>query len=59
MSRLGKMEISLGKYVTLEEVVAKIDHTSVKDIDRVIHSIFNLEQRCLTTLGPNSKTQSE
>lgn len=59
MSRLGKMEISLGKYVTLEEVVAKIDRTSVEDIDRVIHSIFNLEQRCLTTLGPSSKTQSE
>ncbi|MPN19964.1 putative zinc protease [bioreactor metagenome] len=56
MSRLGKMEISLGKYVTLEEVVAKIDRTSVEDIDRVIHSIFNLEQRCLTTLGPSSKT---
>lgn len=55
MSRLGKMEISLGKYVTLEEVVTKIDRTSVEDIARVIHSIYNLEHRCLTTLGPISK----
>lgn len=54
MSRLGKLEISLGKYVSLEEIIAKIDQTTVADINRVMNGAFRTGY-CLTTLGPLKK----
>ncbi|MEG6585491.1 M16 family metallopeptidase [Dendrosporobacter sp. 1207_IL3150] len=55
MSRMGKMEISLGKYVTLDEVVSKIDNTSIRDINTIIHTYLNPHSISLTTLGPLGK----
>ncbi len=54
MSRIGKMEISLGKYVTLDEVISKIDRVSLTDLNRLIDTIFS-ESCCLTALGPLKK----
>jgi predicted Zn-dependent peptidase len=52
MSRIGKMEISLGKHVTLDEVVAKIDKVSLEDLKAVGDTLFAPETVCFTALGP-------
>ena len=52
MSRIGKMEITLGKYVTLEEVVNKIDKVTLTDINQMIAHMFTTENLCFTALGP-------
>ncbi len=52
MSRLGKMEITLGKFVTLDEVVAKIDRVSLNDLRMMTESIFDPRLMCFTALGP-------
>ena len=57
MSRLGKLEISLGKYVSLDEVVAKIDRTTALDINQMMDGVFASEC-CLTSLGPIKKVKT-
>jgi len=52
MSRIGKMELMLGKYVTLDEVVTKIDNVSLEALQQMIQSLFNSETLCFTALGP-------
>lgn len=52
MSRIGKMEITIGKYITLDEVVRKIDKVSLEDLQRVTQELFNPEGICFTALGP-------
>lgn len=52
MSRIGKMEITLGKHITLDEVVAKIDKVSLEDIKEVGEGLFTPETLCFTALGP-------
>ena len=52
MSRIGKMEITLGKHVTLDEVVANIDKVSLEDLKRITQQLFTPETLCLTALGP-------
>jgi len=52
MSRMGKMEITLGKYVTLDEVVNKIDKVSLEDLNQITQKLFNSDTVCLTALGP-------
>lgn len=58
MSRLGKMEITIGKYVTLDEVVAKIDKVSLEDLHRITQQLFNAEATGFTALGPVSEEVS-
>lgn len=55
MSRLGKLEIILGKYVTLEEVVRKIDAVSRDNLQQMIDGLFREGEVCLTVLGPQRK----
>lgn len=55
MSRIGKMEITLGKHITLDEVVKKIDSVSADDILQISQKIFASENLCLTALGPISE----
>lgn len=52
MSRIGKMEITIGKYVTLDEVVEKIDKVSLEDLQKITQELFNPETACFTALGP-------
>ena len=52
MSRIGKMELMLGKYVTLDEVVTKIDNVSLEALQQMLQSLFNPETLCFTALGP-------
>ena len=55
MSRIGKMEITLGKQSTLDEVVAKIDKVSLEDLEKVTQQLFIPETLCFTALGPVSE----
>lgn len=52
MSRLGKLEMILGKYVTLEEVINKIDAVSIEGIKEMSEKLFRTGEVCLTVLGP-------
>ncbi len=52
MSRVGKMEITLGKYITLDEVVAKIDKVSLEDLEHIGKSLFAENNVSFTALGP-------
>lgn len=52
MSRIGKMEITLGKYSTLDEVVRKIDDVSLDDLQKIMNDLFKQETICFTALGP-------
>lgn len=52
MSRLGKMELTLGRYVSLEEVVEKIDKVSLDDIKLAAEQMFIPRAFGVTALGP-------
>ncbi len=52
MSRIGKMELTLGKFITLDEVVAKIDKVSLEDLQNIMQKLFNLNTLSFTALGP-------
>lgn len=52
MSRIGKMEITLGKYISLDEVVAKIEQVTISDIKEMAERLFRPETFCFTALGP-------
>lgn len=52
MSRIGKMEITLGKQTSIEETLQKIDLVSLEAIQNMAESMFNPEMFCFTALGP-------
>ncbi|WP_425060912.1 putative zinc protease [Sporomusa carbonis] len=52
MSRIGKMEVTLGKFVPLDEVVSKIDRVMLNDVNQMIVRMFASENLCFTALGP-------
>ncbi|WP_312562302.1 pitrilysin family protein [Anaerospora sp.] len=52
MSRIGKMEITLGKFITLDEVVEKIEQVTVPTIQSITEQLFRPETFCFTALGP-------
>ncbi|SMC65072.1 M16 family metallopeptidase [Sporomusa malonica] len=52
MSRIGKMEVSLGKFISLDQVVSKIDQVTLTDINQMIERMFTTENICFTALGP-------
>ena len=52
MSRIGKLEITLGKFVSLDEVVGKIDRVTLTDVNQMIEQMLTAKQLCFTALGP-------
>ncbi|WP_378952434.1 M16 family metallopeptidase [Pelosinus sp. sgz500959] len=52
MSRIGKMETTIGNYITLDEVVRKIDKVSLEDLQKITQQLFNPATTCFTALGP-------
>lgn len=52
MSRIGKMEISLGRYVSLDEVIEKIERVTLADLQQIAAKIFDPRQMAFTALGP-------
>jgi predicted Zn-dependent peptidase len=55
MSRIGKMEITLGKYTTLDEVVANVEKVGLDDLQQLMANTFTTENVCFTALGPVKK----
>ncbi len=56
MSRLGKMETTFGRYITLDEVVEKIEKVTAEDVQHMAHKLFRADSFCLTALGPVDDT---
>jgi len=52
MNKLATDEIYFGRSVPIEEVVAKVDAITPKEIEEVAHRYIRPEEFCLTTLGP-------
>ena len=52
MSRLGRLEISLGRHVPLEEVLAKIEAVTVEKMKENAAAWLDWRQSSLTVLGP-------
>lgn len=52
MSRLGKIETTLGRHITLEEVVEKIEKVTLDDIQVEAQKLFVPDQLGITALGP-------
>ena len=56
MSRIGKLEITLGKYIHLDEVVRRIEKVTLEDLSRMANELFCADKLCLTILGPVKET---
>jgi predicted Zn-dependent peptidase len=54
MSRLAKMEIYLGEYVTLDEVCAGIENVTAEQIQQLAQELFADERMTLTIIRPAS-----
>lgn len=53
MSRLGKMELSIRRHITLDEVIEKIDKVTLDDVQHMLQYLFASQQNsCATALGP-------
>ena len=52
MNRLGKLEIMLNKYVTLDEVVNKIDQVSLEQVTALANQLFVKDKFAMIALGP-------
>ncbi|VBB08039.1 Hypothetical protein LUCI_3304 [Lucifera butyrica] len=57
MSRLGKMEVTMNKYITLEEIIEKIEQVSLADFRNMCDRLFLQQALSLTALGPVSGEQ--
>ncbi|WP_232199117.1 hypothetical protein [Thermosinus carboxydivorans] len=57
MSRIWvKWKLRLGKYITVDEVVEKIDQVTADDLRNIINRLFGSGALSLTTLGPVKET---
>ncbi|MCE5287329.1 MAG: insulinase family protein [Pelosinus sp.] len=55
MSRVGKMEIN-NRYLTIEEVVARIEQVTSEDLQRLAARLFDASLMSFTALGPVDDT---
>lgn len=52
MSRLGRSELSDGEFLSLDELVERIDRVTKADVNRVAKSIYSPKRMVLTVIGP-------
>lgn len=52
MSRIARLEMMYGKYITLTETLKTIDDVTAKDVLEQANRIFNESQMALAVLGP-------
>ncbi|MBI4744425.1 MAG: insulinase family protein [Actinobacteria bacterium] len=52
MSRLGKFELCEGEFLSLDELVERIDKVTLDDVKRIIRNIFDPNKMVLTVIGP-------
>lgn len=54
MSGLGRSQLLLGRVLTPEETISKIDAVSIDDIYRIADKIFNMEKLSISAVGNTS-----
>ncbi len=52
MMRLAQQEISFGRHLPMQEIIAKIDAVSVQDLSALACRLFGDDRMALTALGP-------
>ncbi len=52
MSQLAKHEIYLGRYVSLDEIIAEVDKVDKEQVNTIINSLFAQNRPSLAALGP-------
>lgn len=58
MSRIGTLEMTVKKYVTLDEVIAKIDQVTPDKLRFMANKLFQPENISCCILGPDQKSSS-
>jgi len=53
MTRLGKLELTLNKIISVEEVIDRIECISVSDVTELARRLFVADKTCITALGPS------
>lgn len=53
MLRLGRVELTFGRYFTLDEVIAEIDEVRVEDVRNVAAELFQPERLSSIAIVPN------
>jgi predicted Zn-dependent peptidase len=57
MRRLGRSELVEGEIPSLEDLVARVEAVTERDIDRVIERVFEAEPRSLAVVGPHTSSE--
>lgn len=52
MFRIGTMELSFGNYITIDEVVSKIDKVTLEELHDILHTLLIPDKFASTVLGP-------
>jgi predicted Zn-dependent peptidase len=52
MTRLGKLELTLNKVISIDEVIQKVDKVTTGDVQGLAQSMFTCQNLCITALGP-------
>jgi len=59
MNRLANMEIYLGRYYSLDEVVEGIEGVTSEDMQTLAQDLFEMEKLTLTVIRPSQEEQTE
>ncbi len=51
MNRLARQEMRFGSFMSVDDMLAAIDHVGPEDVDALIHRVLDEEQLSLMTLG--------
>jgi predicted Zn-dependent peptidase len=55
MSQLAKHEIYLGRYLSLDEIIAEIDRVDKDQVNRLVRELFVEGRLSMAALGPVDK----
>ena len=55
MHRLGKSELVYNRFITIEEILKKINALTEEDVQSFARELFDPEQMTITVLGPLTK----
>jgi predicted Zn-dependent peptidase len=55
MLRLGRSELSVGRYVPITEVIERIEKVTREQVEALARSLFAEERVALTVVGPVSE----
>ncbi|NUO78749.1 insulinase family protein [candidate division KSB1 bacterium] len=59
MNRLANMEMYLGRYYSLDEVVEGIEHVTSEGVQMLAQDLFEMEKLTLTVIRPSAEEQEE